>query len=83
MVLRRVVNRQTLFGELAFQETCLHLKASAHGRREAGRGVHLLQFADALVAAVDLVESGYTIEQVMRKGDWKSVQAGLRYVMAE
>jgi hypothetical protein len=34
-------------------------------------------------AAVDLVESGYTIEQVMRKGDWKSVQAGLRYVMAE
>ena len=33
-------------------------------------------------AAVDLVESGYTIEQVMRKGDWKSVQAGLRYVMA-
>ena len=34
-------------------------------------------------AAVDLVESGYTIEQVMRKGDWKSVQAGLRYVMAK
>ena len=34
-------------------------------------------------AAVDLVESGYTIEQIMRKGDWKSVQAGLRYVMAE
>jgi hypothetical protein len=34
-------------------------------------------------AAVDLVESGYTIEQVMRKGDWKSVEAGLRYVMAE
>ena len=34
-------------------------------------------------AAVDLVESGYTIEQVMRKGDWKSMQAGLRYVMAE
>ena len=34
-------------------------------------------------AAVDLVESGSTIEQVMRKGDWKSVQAGLRYVMAE
>ena len=34
-------------------------------------------------AAVDLVESGYTIEQVMRKGDWKSAQAGLRYVMAE
>jgi len=34
-------------------------------------------------AAVDLVESGYTIEQVMRKGNWKSVQAGLRYVMAE
>ena len=34
-------------------------------------------------AAVDLVESGYTIEQVMRRGDWKSVQAGLRYVMAE
>ena len=34
-------------------------------------------------AAVDLVESGYTIEQVMRKGDWKSVQAGLRYVMAD
>ena len=34
-------------------------------------------------AAVDLVESGYTIEQVIRKGDWKSVQAGLRYVMAE
>ena len=33
--------------------------------------------------AVDLVESGYTIEQVMRKGDWKSAQAGLRYVMAE
>ena len=34
-------------------------------------------------AAVDLVESGYTIEQVMQKGDWKSVQAGLRYVMTE
>ena len=34
-------------------------------------------------AAVDLVESGYTIEQVMQKGDWKSVEAGLRYVMAE
>ena len=34
-------------------------------------------------AAVDLVESGYTIEQVMQKGDWKSAQAGLRYVMAE
>ncbi|MDB2476855.1 tyrosine-type recombinase/integrase [Alphaproteobacteria bacterium] len=34
-------------------------------------------------AAVDLVESGYTIEQVMRKGDWKSAHAGLRYVMAE
>ena len=34
-------------------------------------------------AAVDLVESGYTIEQVMRRGDWKSAQAGLRYVMAE
>ena len=34
-------------------------------------------------AAVDLVESGYTIEQVMRKGDRKSVEAGLRYVMAE
>ena len=34
-------------------------------------------------AAVDLVESGYTIEQVMRKGDWRSAQAGLRYVMAE
>jgi site-specific recombinase XerD len=34
-------------------------------------------------AAVDLVESGYTIEQVMRKGDWKSAQAGLRYVMTE
>jgi site-specific recombinase XerD len=34
-------------------------------------------------AAVDLVERGYTIEQVMRKGDWKSAQAGLRYVMAE
>jgi site-specific recombinase XerD len=34
-------------------------------------------------AAVDLVESGYSIEQVMRKGDWKSAQAGLRYVMAE
>ena len=33
--------------------------------------------------AVDLLESGYTIEQVMRKGDWKSVQAGLKYVMAE
>ena len=27
--------------------------------------------------------SGYTIEQVMRKGDRKSAQAGLRYVMAE
>ena len=36
-----------------------------------------------LGAAVDLVENGYTIEQVMRKGDWRSVQAGLRYVMAE
>ena len=34
-------------------------------------------------AAVDLVESGYTIEQVMRKGDWKSAHAGLRYVMAK
>ena len=34
-------------------------------------------------AAVDLVESGYTIEQVMRKGDWKSVQAGFRYVIAD
>ena len=34
-------------------------------------------------AAVDLFESGYTIEKVMRNGDWKSVQAGLRYVMAE
>ena len=33
-------------------------------------------------AAVDLVERGYTIELVMRKGDWKCVQAGLRYVMA-
>ena len=29
-------------------------------------------------AAVDPVESGYTIEQVMRKGDWKSAQAGLQ-----
>ena len=34
-------------------------------------------------AAVDLVESGYTIERVMRMGDWKSTQARLRYVMAE
>ena len=34
-------------------------------------------------AAVDLVESGYTIEQVMRKSGWKSAQAGLRYVMGE
>ncbi|MDA8654341.1 tyrosine-type recombinase/integrase [Alphaproteobacteria bacterium] len=32
-------------------------------------------------AAIDLVESGYTIEQVMRKGDWKSAQASIRYVM--
>jgi hypothetical protein len=29
-----------------------------------------------------LIESD-EIEQVMRKGDWKSVQAGLRYVMAK
>ena len=34
-------------------------------------------------AAVDLVERGYTIEQVMRKGDWKSVRSSLRYLMAE
>jgi len=34
-------------------------------------------------AAVDLVESGYTIEQVMRKGDWKSAQASIRYVMVK
>ena len=34
-------------------------------------------------SAVELVESGYTIGQVMRRGDWKSVLAGLRYVMAE
>lgn len=34
-------------------------------------------------AAVDLVESGYSIEQVMRKGDWKSFQAELRYLMAD
>ena len=34
-------------------------------------------------AAVDLVESGYTIEQVMRRGDWRSAQAGLRYLVAE
>ena len=34
-------------------------------------------------AAVDLVESGSTIEQVMRKGDWISVRSSLRYLMAE
>ena len=34
-------------------------------------------------AAVDLVESGYTIEQVMRKGDWKSAQTSIRYVMVK
>lgn len=34
-------------------------------------------------AAVDPVESGYTIEQVMREGDRKSAQAGLRCLMAE
>ena len=34
-------------------------------------------------AAVDLVESGYSIEQVMRKGDWKSAQASMRYVMVK
>jgi hypothetical protein len=29
------------------------------------------------------VESGYSIEQVMRKGDWKSAQASIRYVMVK
>jgi hypothetical protein len=33
--------------------------------------------------AVDFVESGYTIEQFMRKGDWKSAPAELQYVMME
>ena len=36
-----------------------------------------------VLAAVDLVESGYSIEQVMRKGDWKSSQASIRYVMVK
>ena len=34
-------------------------------------------------AAVDLVKSSHTIEQVMRMGNWKSALAGPRYVMAE
>lgn len=34
-------------------------------------------------ATVDVVQSGHIIKQVMPQGDWKSVQAGLRYVMAE
>ena len=49
-----MVNRQTLLDELAFEEPRLRLKAEAHGRRQAGGGVHFLQFADALVAAADL-----------------------------
>ncbi len=40
-------------------------------------------FGGMLGGAVDLVENGYTIEQIMRKGDWKSVEADFRYVMAE
>ena len=49
-----MINRQTLLGELAFEEPCLNLEPAAHGRRQTCRGVHFLQFADALVAAIDL-----------------------------
>ena len=34
-------------------------------------------------AAVELVERGYTIQQVMRKGEWKSAKVSLRFVMAK
>ena len=46
----------------------------------AGRELANMPTAAGLQA--DIVERGYTIEQVMRKGDWKSAQSGLRYVMA-
>ena len=54
LVLRRVIYRQTLIDKLALEEPCLGLKPAVHSRRQASGGVHLLQFADALMAAIDL-----------------------------
>lgn len=42
MLLGRVVNRQTLPGDIAFEEPRLRLEAAAHGGRQAGGGVHFL-----------------------------------------
>jgi hypothetical protein len=94
LAMGRLINSQPLLGELALWDPCLSLEplAVSYILRQIQTNISLprnkkpRQWTGHLFrvgAAVDLVESGYTIEQVMRKSDWKSLQLGLRYVMAE
>ena len=70
-------NRNYLYGRLGV----LGQKPIQSGVLRVKNHTKILSFR--VGAAVDLVESGYSIEQVMRKGDWKSAQASIRYVMVK